>query len=142
MDRRMRKALQEIVNLSEERKLFLALDSFQTLLPAFGRFDPAHRGVYLICTVFSTAAAADGTLTTQEYALIAALMKAETGSDFSRDEVLELVKAAGNKYHIIQQLAESLNDDEKAKLITLIAVICSIDDTITKEEIDYIDSLF
>ncbi|MBQ6595888.1 MAG: TerB family tellurite resistance protein [Clostridia bacterium] len=142
MDRKIRKTLQKIVNLSDRDKIGLAVDAFKALLPTLRKLDPDHRGVVLICTIFGTAAAADGKLSGQEYALIAGLMKAETGAELGPNEVVELLKAASNNYRLIQKLAEALPSSEQANLITLIAVICSIDNTISSEEMDFIESLF
>ena len=142
MDREFRNTLQRIVNLSDEAKVRMAMDAFEEILPALKRFDAEHRGVYLMCTVFGTAAAADGKLSETEYALISGMMKIETGVELDYSQVLGLVKSAANQYRLMQQLSGAMTKNERTNLLMLVAAICSIDDTITKEEIDFIESLF
>ncbi len=142
MDREFRNTLQRIVNLSDEAKVNMAMDAFREILPALRRFDAEHRGVYLMCTVFGTSAAADGKLSAAEFALISGMMKIETGVELEYDKVLGLVKSAANQYRLMQQLSEVLTKDERTNLLLLVSAICSIDDTISKEEIDFIESLF
>ena len=135
-------AMQEIVNLSEEEKVRLAGNSFLSLMPHLAQFDEKNKGLTLVLAIFGASAGADGKLTHSEVALIRAITNA-IGMKLSDENVLELVKASTKEdgYKMISSLSGILDDEGRASLITLVASICAIDDTLSKEELAFIASL-
>ena len=142
MEKTFRDMLQEIVNMDEEDKLKCGLGAYGDLAPALARFDTETNGLALAITIMGTAAAADGTLTTEEIAFLMALSKSE-GMELTVEEAAGLVKktASKDKYQLIQHLAQALEPNEHAALVLFVATLCALDDRISAEEIAYIESL-
>lgn len=137
-----RETLQGLVNMSEEGKIRCAVESYVSLLPKLREYDEESNGAILFLSIVSTAVAADGTFSAKEKMLVSALFKAQ-GLEMSDQEMVGLVKnASGQKgYELIQSLSKVLDGESRANLVLFIASICAIDDTISKEEIAYLESL-
>ena len=106
MGKSFRDTLQELVNLSDEDKLKVALGAYQDLLPALKRYDSESNGLVLTIAIMGTAAAADGKLTSQELAFIMALAKSR-GVELTLEQTVDLIKQSADKdgYKLIQNLS-------------------------------------
>ena len=135
--------LQQIVNLSTEAKLKMAVESYVELLPVLKSIDSDNSGAGLVCAIIGTSVGADGKITPQERAFVQALFKAHK-VDLSDSDVDKLVKKhSGSEWHgLIAKLAGVLNAESKARLALLCASICAIDDTITREEAQFLAGIF
>ncbi len=135
--------LEDLVNQDDEFKVKLAVDNYLELLPTFRKFDPKTEGMIITYAIFATTVAADGNLTPAEFDFIYALLAA-TGHETGEDDLLSLIRAAARDdtaYNVVKDVKDHLNKEGRIKLITLIAVICSVDDSISREEVAYIASL-
>ena len=144
MTQSLRETLQSLVNQSDDSKLSLAYDAYKAILPKLKEFDTENDGLLLVYTILGATAAADGEISTSEYAFIAALLKATNDIDLNRDEVFQIAKAAakdGKGYKLVQALANAMNSEEHANLVLFVATLCSMDDTISADEISFIESL-
>ena len=138
-----REALQQIVNLSTEAKLKMAVESYVELLPVLKSIDSDNNGAGLVCAIIGTTVGADGKITSEERAFVKALFKAHSVS-LSDSEVDTLVRKHMNDTwrSMITKLAGILNADAKARLALLCAAICAIDDTISREESKFLADIF
>ena len=138
-----KEALQQIVNLSTEAKLKMAVDSYVELLPVLAKIDSENNGAALVCGIIGSAVGADGKISPEENAFVKALFKAHK-VELSDDQVKQLVsKHSGDDWRsLVAKLAGALPTESKAHLALLCAAICAIDDTITKEEAQYLAGIF
>ena len=135
--------LQQIVNLSTEAKLKMAIESYVELLPVLKSIDSDNNGAGLVCAIIGTTVGADGKITVEERAFVKALFKAHK-VELSDSEVDKLVKKhSGDEWRtLIAKLASIMNAESKARLALLCAAICAIDDTISREEAQFLASIF
>lgn len=138
-----REALQQIVNLSTEAKLKMAVESYVELLPVLKSIDSDNNGAGLVCAIIGTTVGADGKITSEERAFVKALFKAHS-VNLSDSEVDTLVRKHMNDTwrSMITKLAGILNADAKARLALLCAAICAIDDTISRDESKFLADIF
>ena len=136
--------LQNLVNQDDKTKIELAVHSYLELESTFKVLDPETEGMGIIYAILGTTVVADGKLTEGEYGMIEGILSAK-GLSSDREAVLGLVNLAANRkqdaYNIVRAVRERLNDEGTADLLNFIAAICAIDDTISKEEIELIESL-
>ncbi len=134
--------LQNIVNLSSEDKIQMALDSMIEMGPTFKKLDPKGSGNVIVYTLIGTAVAADGKLSQGEYNFLTALFES-LDIKMSDDELIALIKATSSKeaYDFINSLKSYLTNDGIVNIVKIVAALCSIDDRISKEEAAYIASL-
>jgi len=135
--------MQQIVNLSTEAKLKMAVESYVELLPVLKSIDSDNNGAGLVCAIIGTTVGADGKISAEERAFVKALFKAHQ-VDLSDSEVDQLVRKHMNDTwrSMITKLAGILNSDAKARLALLCAAICAIDDTISREESKFLADIF
>ena len=143
MNNDLRAVLQQIVNLSTDDKIGLALNAIKGLVPELTSRFTTEQTAAIIASVFSTSAAADGKLTPEEFALIKAFLSG-TNNEISDEDVLKLIAGTSTKeaYAAVLGLSKALSVDGQAKLFTLVAVICSIDNRIDPNEISYLSDIY
>ncbi len=134
--------LQDLVNKSDEEKLDIAIDSYRDLLPVLQEIDPETDGIFMTMVIMGVAAGADGKLTVGEERFIRALMEV-SGVPMTEEKILAIVKNGTNEeaYDVVRALRDRLNTSGAGSLISFIAAICSMDDTISREEVALIRSL-
>ena len=140
--RTLQDTLRSIINLPQEKKVRLAADSYLKILPLLRRIDADSHGIWLLCAILGSAAGADSVISPAETALVRAILQAE-GLAADDEAVEDIVsRSSGMKAHeMIRKLAGIMNPEERAALVTLIGAVCAIDDSISLEEFEYIDSV-
>ena len=135
-------ALQTFVKLPYKQKLELAVQYYMKLLPTIKKFDSQNNGLFLINAILGTAMAADGKMTVAENELASAVYSA-VGVKVEKDKILEYLNAYSDikTYGVVYAFYSSICPEEKGDLVTLIALICAIDDNISKEEYSFITDL-
>jgi len=138
-----KETLQQIVNLPTEAKVKMAVESYVKLLPVLQAIDKDNNGAGLIVAVIATAVGADGKVTKEERAFVQALFKAHK-VELSDADVDKMVKNyTGDDWRgLVSKLAGILNPESKAHLALLCAAICAIDNTISKDEVAFLASIF
>ncbi|MCR4908875.1 MAG: hypothetical protein K5985_08585 [Lachnospiraceae bacterium] len=134
--------LQDLVNKNDEEKLDIALDSYKDLLPVLREVDPKTEGIFMTMVIMGATAGADGKLTVGEDRFIRALMEAR-GVEMTDEKVLSILDMGTEEdaYDIIRELRSRLNNAGAGALVSFIAAICAMDDTISREEVALIKSL-
>ena len=142
MDQTFREVLQSLVNESTENKLKLALSAFTDIQPELEKLDPDHKGLVLLFGILSPTVAADGTLTKEEFAMVGAFAKA-LGMEVDDSDIVELIKNfnVDASVEMMQGLSKALDNDKRSALVLFVGCVCSIDDTISSEEIALLESL-
>lgn len=143
MDNNLREALQQIVNLSEEDKLRLAFDSMKGLAPEITKIVESDNIAVAILSIFATSVAADGKLTGEEYSLVNAFLKLFK-IEMDDEKMVAMLKdlSSDEAYRAVLSLSKVLSEQGQAYLVSLVAVICAIDDRIDSSEIKYISDLY
>ena len=143
MDNNLREALQQIVNLSEEDKLRLAFDSMKGLAPEITKIVESDNIAVAILSIFATSVVADGKLTGQEYSLVHAFLKMFK-IEMDDEKMVAMLKdlSSDEAYRAVLSLSKVLSEQGQAYLVSLVAVICAIDDRIDSSEIAFISDLY
>ncbi len=143
MDNNLREALQQIVNLSEEDKIRLAFDSMKGLAPEITKIVESDNIAVAILSIFATSVAADGKLTGEEYSLVHAFLKLFK-IEMDDEKMVAMLKdlSSDEAYRAVLSLSKVLSEQGQAYLVSLVAVICAIDDRIDSSEIKYISDLY
>ena len=136
-------AMQRLVNRSEEEKIQIIIESYMKIYPLLKRIDPEHEGMMLVYYILGTAIAADGVVTSEERAIVSAIHEKIHGVRISDNEIMSMAENSSDRdsYGLIKALCEQLDSDTKAELITLIAAICSLDDELDPNELQFIFDL-
>ena len=143
MDYQLKEALQQIVNLSDEDKIRLAFDSMKGLAPEITKVVESDNIAVAILSIFATSVAADGKLTGQEYALVHAFLKMfKIEMDDERMAAMLKDLSSSEAYRAVLSLSKVLSEQGQAYLVSLVAVICAIDDRIDSSEIAFISDLY
>lgn len=142
MDQTFREVLQSLVNESTENKLKLALSAFEDIQPELEKLDPDHKGMVLLFGILSPTVAADGTLTREEFGMVAAFCKV-LGMDLKEEEVVELIKNfnVDASVEMMRGLAKVMDSEKRSALVLFVGCVCSIDDTISAEEVKLLEDL-
>ncbi|WP_405344478.1 hypothetical protein [Ruminococcus sp.] len=143
MDNNLREALQQIVNLSEEDKIRLAFDSMKGLAPEITKIVESDNIAVAILSIFATSVAADGKLTGEEYSLVHAFLKLFK-IEMDDEKMVAMLKdlSSDEAYRAVLSLSKVLSEQGQAYLVSLVAVICAIDDRIDSSEITFISDLY
>ena len=143
MDNNLREALQQIVNLSEEDKIRLAFDSMKGLAPEITKIVESGNIAVAILSIFATSVAADGKLTGEEYSLVHAFLKLFK-IEMDDEKMVAMIKdlSSDEAYRAVLSLSKVLSEQGQAYLVSLVAVICAIDDRIDSSEITFISDLY
>lgn len=142
MDRSFRNVLQKIVNESDENKAMMISRSLSDLMPIFRKIDDDTDGAAIVFGIMSGAVGADGKLSGSEVAVVSAVMKA-LGVSWSTREIVDMITGSNlnQAKKLLVRLSGVLGPEEKASLITMVAAVCAIDDRISHEEVDLLESL-
>ena len=142
MDQTFREVLQSLVNESTENKLKLAMSAFADIQPELEKLDPDHKGLLLLFGIISPTVAADGTMSREEFAMVAAFCKV-LGMELEDGEVVELIKNfnVDQSVDMMKALKRTLDSDKASALVLFVGCICSIDDTISSDEINLLEDL-
>ena len=143
MDKNLREALQQIVNLSEDDKIRLAFDSMKGLAPEITKIVESVNIAVAILSIFATSVAADGKLTGEEYSLVHAFLKLFK-IEMDDEKMVAMIKdlSSDEAYRAVLSLSKVLSEQGQAYLVSLVAVICAIDDRIDSSEITFISDLY
>ena len=143
MDNNLREALQQIVNLSEDDKIRLAFDSMKGLAPEITKIVESGNIAVAILSIFATSVAADGKLTGEEYSLVHAFLKLFK-IEMDDEKMVAMIKdlSSDEAYRAVLSLSKILSEQGQAYLVSLVAVICAIDDRIDSSEITFISDLY
>ena len=143
MDNNLREALQQIVNLSEDDKIRLAFDSMKGLAPEITKIVESGNIAVAILSIFATSVAADGKLTGEEYSLVHAFLKLFK-IEMDDEKMVAMIKdlSSDEAYRAVLSLSKVLSEQGQACLVSLVAVICAIDDRIDSSEITFISDLY
>ena len=143
MDNNLREALQQIVNLSEEDKIRLAFDSMKGLAPEITKIVESDNIAVAILSIFATSVAADGKLTGEEYSLVHAFLKLFK-IEMDDEKMVAMLKdlSSDEAYRAVLSLSKILSEQGQAYLVSLVAVICAIDDRIDSSEVTFISDLY
>ncbi|MBQ1474088.1 MAG: hypothetical protein II698_05085 [Ruminococcus sp.] len=143
MDNNLREALQQIVNLSEDDKIRLAFDSMKGLAPEITKIVESGNIAVAILSIFATSVAADGKLTGEEYSLVHAFLKLFK-IEMDDEKMVAMIKdlSSDEAYRAVLSLSKVLSEQGQAYLVSLVAVICAIDDRIDSSEITFISDLY
>lgn len=143
MDNDMKELLQQVVDLPTDDKLAFALSAIKGLAPEIQKHFDSEQTAKIIISVFATSVAADGKLTSEEFALVKAFLSAG-GIDMPDEKLVEMLAslAANGAYEMVNALNKILSTEGQAHLIALVTVICAIDDRIDSHEVSYIMDLY
>ena len=134
--------LQNYVNKSYDELLSLARasvahfsDDIQSIFP--DEDDSAR----VLMIIIASCIGVDGTFSTLEYKFICDLLGSDAG--FSYDEVLEIIKShyGAESIELTDQLADVLNDEKKAALISFCLCFLAVDETIERNEVAFVIKL-
>ena len=143
MDSNLKSALQQIVDLSTEIKIGLALDSFKKLIPEIKKYFDDRQTVGLILAIFASSVAADGKISGEEFALVKSFFMAME-IDMADEDIVKMLAdiAKDGAYDAIKKLNQVLSAEGRAYLVSLVAAICAIDDRIAPQEVSYLSDLY
>ena len=131
--------LKKYVNTDYDELLALANYNFgffkETLDKAFGKDDAATA----VMVIFSACTGVDGKLTQLEYKFI----RDFTETDVDYDTVLAMVSALGDAKgrELADKIVDALNDDQKSNLLSFCLCFLAVDETISRDEIDFLIKL-
>lgn len=96
-----------------------------------------------ILSIFATSVAADGKLTGEEYSLVHAFLKLFK-IEMDDEKMVAMLKdlSSDEAYRAVLSLSKILSEQGQAYLVSLVAVICAIDDRIDSSEITFISDLY
>lgn len=134
--------LQNIVNMSKEEKIDMAVSAINNLMPSFKQIDDKTNGFAIFSSLIGSAVGADGEISEDEFYFLQSFLKAYD-LELSKEEFIDYLKSSTseNSYKLVLELKEILTDDGILEVTKLIAAICAIDDKIDKNEAAYIATL-
>ena len=143
MDNNLKSALQQIVDLSTEDKIGLALDSFKNLIPEIKKYFDDKQTSVLVLTIFASSVAADGKISREEFALVKSFFMA-LEIEMSDEDIVKMIAdiATSGAYDAVKKLNTLLSPEGKAYLVSLVAAICAIDNKIAPQEVSYLEDLY
>ena len=128
--------LQKIVNQDYEELVALAKKAAANLIPVCKKIDPDNNGAIMLSAIMLSAIGADGKLTALEQKFLGDVLDM-TPSQI--DKYTDLY--TGQEEALVDKLADNVNDSLKADIVMLVAAICAIDETISRDETAYIRKL-
>jgi len=134
--------MQSLVNESTENKLKLALSAFGDIQPELEKLDPDHKGLLLLFGIISPTVTADGKLSREEFAMVSAFCKV-LGMELKDEEVVDMIKhfSIEESFDMMKAVKRSMDNDKASSLVLFVGCICSIDDTISSDEIQLLEDL-
>lgn len=135
---KLKEILQDFVNESYESLLGMAKLALAELTPVFAELADDGNGAKFVVPFFATSLAVDGKFTEKEYRFVCDLF-----GDISYEEMKSLVEMHYNAEMIemVDGLADSCPVKLKSKLITLCCCFLAVDETISREEVAFINKL-
>ena len=128
--------LQEIVNMEYDELLVMAKASLENLMPTFKLLDKENNGVFMVVAVVLAAVGSDGKLTPKEKSFVCDLLNLEP------DTVSSMIKMYdGRELEMADTIADSLNSDLKASMISFVAAIAASDESIKADEVKFLKRL-
>lgn len=128
--------LQEIVNMEYDELLVMAKTSLENLMPTFKLLDKENNGVFIVVAVVLAAVGSDGKLTPTEKSFVCDLLNLEP------DTVSNMIKMYdGRELDMADRIADSLNSDLKASMISFVAAIAASDESIKADEVKFLKRL-
>ncbi len=121
--------LQKIVNQDYPDLVKLAKTSAANLLPVCKQVDPDNNGALMLSAIMLAAIGADGKLTALEQRFLGDVLDM---SPSQIDRYTDLY--TGNEEELVDKLADAVNSSLKADIVMLVASICAIDETISRDE--------
>lgn len=132
--------LQKYVNRSYDELLQIANLSMKDLVPALNKKFNDNDVTAKFLTILTCACLdTDGEISNLEISFLNDLL----GSNYTREGMYDIIKGLGDEKgrEIVDQIADLLDADGKASLISLCLCFLSVDETITRKEIAYISKL-
>jgi len=131
--------LQNFVNEPYENLVSMAEESIARILPIFNEIAEDGQGSKVIVMFIGTSLAVDGKLSELEYKFVCDVL----GGKFTYDEVKQLASAhySDQMFNTIDELVDSCPSDLKAALITFCCCFLSVDQTISREEVAFVQKL-
>lgn len=135
---KLKEILQDFVNESYESLLGMAKLALAELTPVFADLADGGNGAKFVVPFFATSLAVDGKFTEKEYRFVCDLF-----GDISYEEMKSLVEMHYNAevIEMVDGLADSCPVKLKSKLITLCCCFLAVDETISREEVAFINKL-
>ena len=121
--------LQKIVNQDYPDLVKLAKTSAANLLPVCKQVDPDNNVALMLSAIMLAAIGADGKLTALEQRFLGDVLDM---SPSQIDRYTDLY--TGNEEELVDKLADAVNSSLKADIVMLVASICAIDETISRDE--------
>ena len=137
-----RELMQKMVNYSYEELVGIGRNSFSKLMPAFDAFfDGAEEGTDANAFIVLIAAClgVDGKLTELEWRYTNDLLEANHSYDALYNVVSGLCGSQSEE--LIDSLTDTLEDNAKMELLTLVLCFLAVDETITAKESAFVRKL-
>ena len=128
--------LQSIVNEDYSTLVKLSKSAISDLIPVCKKLDSDNNGAMVLSAILLAAIGADGKLSALEQRFLGDILDM-TPSQI--DKYTDLY--SGKEEALVEKLADVLNADLTASLVMLIACICAVDETITRDETAFIAKL-
>lgn len=130
--------LQDFVNEPYENLVNIARGTISDLLPVFNNIAEDGQGSKFLVAFMATSLAVDGKLSDLEYRFVCDIL-----GDFSYEEVKELAQAhySGDMIELTDRIADACDQDLKATLLTFCCAFLAVDETISREEVAFIQKL-
>ena len=134
----LRQILQDFVNEPYETLVGMAKSAIAELTPIFSEIAEDGNGAKFVIPFFATSLAVDGRLSDLEYKFVCDIF-----GDMTYDEVKQLVEVhySDKMIELIDGLADSCPVELKSKLITLCCCFLAVDETISRDEVAFVQRL-
>ena len=129
--------MQKYVNTDYDMLVSLAKEAVTRLMPVCKKVDPDNNGNYMLMSLILSAIAADRKLTPLESKMLSDVLNLDN-ADIQRMIGMYKSEMVG----LADYFADNMGEDTKADTIMLITTIAAVDETICKEETEFIRKLF
>lgn len=128
--------MQKYVNTDYPVLLDLAREAIQRLMPACKQVDPQHNGFYMLSSIILSVIGRDGVLSQLEKKLLI------ESTDIEENLIDKFLSMYDPKMpDLVDHFCDNMGDDLKADVIILATVFAAVDETISKEETEFIRKL-
>ena len=134
----LREILQDFVNEPYEKLVEMAKESICDLAPIFDELSEDGNGSQCLVGFMATSLAVDGKLSELEYKFVCDVL-----GDFTYEEVKELAAMhySDKMINLMDELADTCSSELKSKLITFCCCFLAVDETISREEVAFVQKL-
>lgn len=139
MNQKIRDLLQEMVNESYENLVSCAKELMAELIPIFDEALGEGKGSQCIVHIFATCLAVDGKLTAKEYQFVKDIYRNQV-----TDQDIEDLASSHYSYDIMEEvnkIVDACDHHTKASLLTLCTCFLAVDETISREEVAFLNIL-